>query len=72
MKFLENLWRMWERKKDIKFVTTEARRNYLVSGPYYHTLKTFFENLLAIEMKNKTKIFLKKKTVYLGISILVK
>ena len=34
-----------------KLVTTERRRNYLVSGLNYHTTKFFKENLLAIEMK---------------------
>ena len=35
---------------DIKLVTTERRRNYLVSEPNYHT-KNFAESLLAIELK---------------------
>ena len=33
--------------KDIKFVTTERRRNYLVSELNYHTAKFFNENILA-------------------------
>ena len=38
----------YERKhKDIKFVTTERRRNYLVSELNYHTAKFFNENILA-------------------------
>ena len=37
--------------KDIKLVTTERRRNYLVSRPNYHTKKFFAESLLAIELK---------------------
>ena len=42
--------------KDIKLVTTDKRRNQLVSEPNYHTTKWFSENLLAIEMKkNKSK-----------------
>ena len=41
--------------RDIKLVTTERRRNYLVSGTNYHTTKFFTENLLAIEMNNKTR-----------------
>ena len=41
--------------RDIKLVTTEARRNYLVSEPNYHTAKCFSENLLSIEMKKKNK-----------------
>ena len=36
---------------DIKPVTTEERRNYLVSERSYHTKKLFSENLLAIEMR---------------------
>ena len=51
--------------RDIKFVTTERRRNYLVSEPNYHNTKLFSGNLLAIEMK-KTQIFL-NKPVYLGL-----
>ena len=31
---------------DIKLVTTERRRNYLVSEPNYKTTKFFTENLL--------------------------
>ena len=53
---------------DIKLVTTDKRRNQLVSEPNYHTTKWFSESLLAIEMK---KIKLKmNKPVYLGLSIL--
>ena len=57
--------------RDIKLVTTEWRRNYLVSEPNYHTKKFFTEHLSPI------KVFFKKKTdipinkaVYLGLSIL--
>ena len=38
------------KNKDIKLVTTERRRNYLVSEPNYHTIKFFTENSLTIEM----------------------
>ena len=41
--------------KDIKLVTTNKKRNYLVSEPNYHTTKCFSENVLAIEMR-KTKV----------------
>ena len=34
-----------------KLVTTNRRRNYLVSEPNYHMTKMFSENLLAIEIK---------------------
>ena len=38
--------------RDIKLVTTERRRNYLVSEPNFHITKFFTKNLLAIQMKN--------------------
>ena len=41
----------------IKLVTTERRRNYLVSEPNYHTTRFFTENLLKIEMR-KTQIIM--------------
>ena len=37
--------------RDIKLVTTEKKRNYLVSELNYQTTNFFAENLLAIEMK---------------------
>ena len=37
--------------RDMKLVTTERRRNYLVSEPNYHTTNFFTESLLSIEMK---------------------
>ena len=54
--------------RDIKLVTTDERRNQLVSEPNYHTTKWFSENLLAIEMK-KIKVKM-NKPIYLGLSIL--
>ena len=54
--------------RDIKLVTTDKRRNQLVSEPNYHTTKLFSGDLLAIEMK-KTKVKM-NKPVYLGLSIL--
>ena len=45
-----------EKPRDIKLVTTERRRNYLVSEPNYHAKKFFIENLLAIEMKKLEKL----------------
>ena len=41
--------------RDIKLVTTNVKRNKLISEPNYHTTKRFSENLLAIETK-KDKI----------------
>ena len=55
-------------QRNIKFETTERRRNYLVSEPNYHTTKFFTENLLTVEMK-KTQILM-NKPVYLRLSIL--
>ena len=54
--------------RDIKLVTTDERRNKLVSEPNYHSAKHFSENLLAIEMR-KTKVIM-NKSVYLGQAIL--
>ena len=42
--------------RDIKLVTTERRKNHLVSEPNYYTTKFFTENLLAREMKKKSSI----------------
>ena len=63
-KTMENV----RKHRDIKLVTTDVKRNKLVSEPNYHTTKRFSENLLAIEMK-KTKVKM-NKPVYLGMSIL--
>ena len=54
--------------RDIKLVTKDKRRNQLVSGPNYHAIKSFSDNLVAIEMK-KTKVKM-NKPVYLGLPIL--
>ena len=40
-KTIENV----RKHKNIKLVTTERRRNYLVSEPNYHITKFFTENL---------------------------
>ena len=49
-KVMENV----RKHRDIKLVTTKAKRIYLVSEPNYQT--TFFlENLVVIEMKKNTK-----------------
>ena len=63
-KTMENV----RKHRDIKLVTTEEKRNKLVSQPNYHTAKHFSETLLAIEMK-KTKLKM-NKPVYLSMSIL--
>ena len=63
-KTMENV----RKHRNIKLVTTDKRRNQLVSEPNYHTTKWFSENLLVIEMK-KAKVKM-NKPVYLGLSIL--
>ena len=43
------------KQQDIKLVTTEERRNDLVSEPNYHATIIISHNLLAIEMKITSK-----------------
>ena len=50
-KTIENI----RKHREIELVTTDRRRNYLVSEPNYDTTNWFSENLLAIEMKKKKK-----------------
>ena len=54
-KTMENV----RRHRYIILVTTDKRRNQLVSEPNSHTTKYFSENLLAMEMK-KTKVKMNK------------
>ena len=54
--------------RDIKLVTTDKRRNQLVSEPNGHTTKWFSENVLPTEMR-KTKVKM-NKPIYLGMAIL--
>ena len=49
-KTMENL----RKYGDIKLITTERRRDYLVSEANYHTTKFFTENPLAIEMEKNS------------------
>ena len=62
-KTMENV----RKHKDIKLITTDARRNYLLSERNDHTKKNS-DNLLPIEMK-RTQILI-NKPVYLGLSTL--
>ena len=64
-KIMENV----RKHRDIKLVTTDKRRNQLASEPNYHTTKYFLKNVMATEMKNKTKVKM-NKPIYLGMSIL--
>ena len=54
--------------RDIKLVTTDKKRNKLVSKPNYHMINYISEDLSIIEM-NKTKVKM-NKPIYLGLSIL--
>ena len=59
---------MWKKRRNIKLVTTEGGRNYLVSESTCHASKLLSENLLEIERK-KQQIFM-NKPVYLSLSTL--
>ena len=63
-KTMENI----RKHRNIKLVTTDKKRNKLVSGPNYHTINYISEDLSIIEM-NKTKVKM-NKPIYLGLSIL--
>ena len=63
-KTMENI----RKHRDIKLVTTDIKRNKLVSEPNYHTINYISEDLSIIEM-NKTKVKM-NKPIYLGLSIL--
>ena len=63
-KTMENV----RKHRDIKLVRTDKKRNKLVSGPNYYTLKLIDDNLAIIEMR-KVKVRM-NKSIYLGMSIL--
>ena len=63
-KTMENI----RKHREIKLVTTDKKRNKLVSEPNYHTINLISEDLSIIEMK-KTKVKI-NKPIYLGLSIL--
>ena len=62
-KTMENV----RKHRDIKLVTTEERKNYLVSEPNSYNKKIFWK-LLAIEIKITWKIM--NEPVYLNLSVL--
>ena len=64
-KTMENV----RKHRDIELVTTERRRNYLVSEPKYDATEFLTENLLAVEMKKRTDLLM-SKPVYLRLSLL--
>ena len=61
MQFLEKNIENVRKRRDIKLVTTETRRNYLVLEPNYNNTKYFSENLLVIEMR-KTRTVMNNGT----------
>ena len=63
-KTMENI----RKHRDIKLVTTNKKRNKLVSEPNYHTINYISDDLSIIEM-NKTKVKM-NKPIYLGLTIL--
>ena len=63
-KTMENI----RKHRGIKLVTTDKKRNKLVSEPNYHTMNLISEDLSIVEMK-KTKVKM-SKPIYLSVSIL--
>ena len=51
MRVFQKTTKIVRKDRNIKLVTTERRRNYLVSEQNHHTTKFFTENILAVEMK---------------------
>ena len=51
VKTMENV----RKHRDIKLVTTVKRRNQLASELNFHTTKHFSDNLMATEIKDKSK-----------------
>ena len=63
-KTIENV----RKHRGVKLVTTDKRRNHLVSEPNYHTTKWFSDGSLVRKMK-KIKVKM-NKPVYLRLSVL--
>ena len=63
-KTMENV----RKRRDIKLVRTDKKRNRLASEPNHHTRKWFSENFLAIEMR-KTEVKM-NNPIHLRMSIL--
>ena len=63
-KTMENV----RKHRNIKLVTTDKKRNKLVSEPNYHAINLISENLSITEMR-RTKVKM-NKPIYLGLSIL--
>ena len=54
--------------RDIKLITTNARKKQLVSQPNFHTCKHFSEHVMAIELR-KTRVYM-NKSIYIGQTVL--
>ena len=63
---MEKLWKV-RKHRNIQLVTTERRRNDLVSEPNFYTTKFFTKHLLPIEVR-KFQILM-NKPLYIGLSI---
>ena len=57
------------KNRDIKLVTTERRKNCLVSEPNYHARKFFYRKLIS-NRNEKNREILMNKPIYLGLPIL--
>ena len=65
-KTMENV----RKRRNMKLVTTEKRRNYLASKPSYYVTKFFTEQCKCFSKRNEKTETLVNKLVYLGFSIL--
>ena len=68
MQYLEKNVTNGTKDRDIKLLTTEGKRNYLLSEPNYQTT-IFFRNFISHRIEKKTQIFM-SEPAYLGRSIL--
>ena len=68
MQYLEKTMENIRKHRNIKLVTTDKKRNKLVSEPNYHTMNFISEDLSIIKM-NKRRVKM-NKPIHLGLSIL--
>ena len=68
MQFWKKAMKNVRNQRDIKLITTEARKNYFISEPNSYATKMLSDNLLATKMKRSQ--ILMNRIVYLDISIL--
>ena len=65
-KMIENV----RKQRDIKLTVTEERRKKLVSEPNYESCTTFWEHLMAIELRKRSVLM--DKPILVGQTILDK